>query len=255
MKVPDREQLPHTYQTGGDTVKVLFVEKGHAKTIKTTLEQNGEINKDFRMVPVRHGKWNDTIAIPILEMKQDFYVSLGGVVGDGTAFCPYSTSLLGNHAGRTARLTPNNQDSGNNVKSLVEQALLRTAEQNGLWKPQDDDYDDVSTVALLSRIREMDSSICPKKLECLGDDKTLVLQRKAFSLDEPLFRVFLESIGCGHDKDSQQEFVSNLWTSLAWTHKSPRVVRRGEIAPSSGIRESNYRLLWPFEGVPETTGA
>ena len=31
-------------------------------------------------------------------------------------------------------------------------------------------------------------------------------------------------------------------------------MRRGRIAPSSGIRESNYYLLWPFDGVPVETG-
>ena len=194
------------------------------------------------MVPGQ-GEWKDAIAIPILEMKED-YPSLVGVVGDGSAFCPYSTSLLGNHSGRAAKIT---NKGSNGVKTLVEQALLISAEKHRLLKEDGDDS------VVLSRIREMDQSVCPKKLEYLGDDKTLVLQRKAFALDEQSFLAFLDSIGC-REKDRQQAFVSTLWKSLASTHKSPRLVRRGEIAPSSGIRESNYRLLWPFEGVPENTG-
>ena len=237
----------------GDTVNVLYVEKRHAKTVKTTLEQKGMIHKDFRMVPALCKEWDGTIAIPIIEMKEELYANYVGVVGCGSAFCPYSTSFLGNHTGRTAKIVPKNQDLGDHDKTLVEQALLLTFEQHGLWKVEETDDD--TAVELLLKIRKLERSICPPKLEYLGDDKTLVLHRKAFSLDQSSFCVFLESFGCVHDTGDQQAVLSTLWKNLAQAHKSPRVVRRGEIDPSSGFRESNYRLLWPFQGMPETTGA
>lgn len=227
----------------GDRVRVLFVKKRHAKQIKTTLERSGEINKDFRMVP-GEGEWNEAIAIPVLEMKQE-YRTLTGVVGDGSVFCPYSTSLLGNHTGRAAKTTKKGSDER---ITLVEQALLASVEKHGLLNKDSD-----GCTAALSTMREMDQSICPKKLEYLGDDKTLVLQRKAFSIEEQPFLDFLGCVGC-RNKGPQQTFLSTLWESLASAYKSPRLVRRGEIAPSSGMRESSYRLLWPFEGVPEESG-
>ena len=227
----------------GGSVSVLFVEKRHAKQVKTTLERNEDINKDFRMVPA-DGDWQGTIAVPVRETKAE-HLSMEGVLGDGTFFCHFSSSLLGNHVGRSAK------NSGRNAEephTLIEQALIANLKRHDLFKGGGDDVRD-----RLERIRALDLSVCPKKLEYLGDDRTLILQRKVFSLEEAAFISFLESVGCDAP-ESQKAFVSTLWQELASTHKSPRVARRGEIAPSSGIRESNYRLLWPFCGVPESTG-
>lgn len=228
----------------GDSVAVLFVEKRHAKQVKTSLEHNEEINKDFRMVPA-DGDWQDMIAVPVRELKAE-HLNMKGVVGDGTFFCPFSSSLLGNHVGRSAKISSRNSEK---PCTLIEQALLANLKRYDLFNGDDDD----DGTRCLERIRALDLSICPKKLEYLGDDRTLVLQRKVFSLEESSFVSFLESVGCD-TPERQKTFVSTLWKELASTHKSPRVARRGEIAPSSGIRESNYRLLWPFCGVPEKTG-
>ena len=239
-----RRQNNNNAPEKGAVVPVLFVEKRYAKHVKTTLESTGELNKDFRMVPA-NGKWDRAIALPIGEMKETYSV-MEGVLGNGTLFCPYSTSLLGNHVGRSAKVSSKNIKEAQN---LIEQALVASFRRHGLAKTHDEDEDDT----LLKLIRDLDLSICPKKLEYLGDDRTLVLQRRVFSMEEPQFVSFLDSLGC-RGRDSQEAFVSTLWDELASAHKSPRVVRRGAIAPSSGIRESSYRLLWPVSGVPENTG-
>jgi hypothetical protein len=35
---------------------------------------------------------------------------------------------------------------------------------------------------------------------------------------------------------------------------SPRLVREGEVDPDNGVRESGYRLLSPFNGIPDKNG-
>ena len=231
----------------GDVVSVLFVEKRHAKSVKTTLESTQELNKDFRMVPADRD-WQGTIAVPVRNIKEE-HLTMNGIRGRGTFFCPFSSSLLGNHVGRSARTASRD---GEEPWTLIEQALLANSKRHGLPKGPHQ-YDGKDDSIFLERIRRLDLHICPKKLEYLGDDHTLVLQRRVFSLEEASFVAFLGSMGC-HERDCQEAFVSTLWEELASAHKSPRVARRGEIAPSSGIRESNYRLLWPFCGVPENTG-
>jgi hypothetical protein len=230
--------------TKGGRVPVIYVEKKSAKQIKNLLEGRNEMNKDFRMSPAIEDQWKETIAVPIRKEKEE-YQGLDGVVGAGYMVCPHSTSLLGNHTGKTARA---NGDSSVE-RTLSEQALLTSAKLLDL--PVDSDNE--STTRILSSARNLDRAICPKKLEYLGDDRTLVLPRRAFSLSEPSFREFLVQFGCSDDA-SQESYLLSLWKQLAAVHESPRVVRRGEIASSSGIRQSKYRLLWPFDGIPETTG-
>lgn len=233
----------------GETVAVLYVEKRTAKQIKVALESSDELNKDFRMgVVTEKGQHENTIAVPVREMK-DAYSTWNGVVGHGTAFCLYSSAILGNHAGRIAQSQRNKTSTTSS--SHIERSLLVSAKEIGLL--MSGEGEDHQSTHLLSRIGTLDLAVCPKKLEYLGDDRTVVLSRKAFSLDETSFVAFLESIGCGN-RTSQEEFVAVFYKNLATTCKSPRIVRKGEIAPSSGIRESSYRLVWPFCGVSETTG-
>lgn len=241
MTLPSRRNDKNS----GDSVSVLFVEKRHAKQVKTALESTDELNKDFRMVPAA-GDWQGTIAVPVRDNNKDEYNSMPGVRGKGVFFCPFSTSLLGNQVGRKAKVAA----SRNSVEActLIEQALLANLERHCLSTGDSDDL-----ASLLARVRGLDLLVCPKKCEYLGDDRTLVLQRRVFSLEEMPFVTFLDSVGCS-DSDRKKAFLETLWQELALAHKSPRVVRRGEIAPSSGVRESNYRLLWPFSGVPDDTG-
>ena len=237
-----KETLRDPTRENGADVTVVYVEKLLAKQVKTFLENNDRIHKDFRMVP-GEGQWIGSIAIPVKKSSVELR-KMEGVLGEGVAYCPFSTSLLGNHKGRTA--TASTTKDNNNPPSLVEQALIDTITEQKLKE-----FIDISS--WLDSIRSLKPRICPKKLEYLGDDRTLVLSRSAFSLEEESFVSFLRLCGC-EKVDQQEDFVSSLWKHLARVHKSPRLVRRGEVAPSSGIRESNYRLLWPFSGIPDTTG-
>lgn len=223
----------------------MFVLKRNAKHVKNELEkQDNVLHKDFRMTPAVSVEWKECIAVPII--KDSGYTpsfEAGVIMGYGRQYCPYSTSLLGNHQHRTPRTGHETNSSSSNL-TLVQRALLSTAD---VFRPGS--YTDdllVTTVESLSLV------LCPKKLEKLGDDNTLVVPRRAFDGNDEAFRDFVRE--CGYKGGDLDDYFSELWKQLASYSKSPRVVRKGEVDPESGVRESGYRMLWPFSGVPDETG-
>jgi hypothetical protein len=223
----------------GEDVGVLYVLKRNAKKVKNDLEEEGILNKDFRMNE-GVGDWKECIAVPIIEDSSKSYSS-DDVMGYGRQLCPYSTSLLGNHQQRRPRT-----DGKTTISSLtmVQRALLSTADSFHPRSPDDD--------SLTNVIQSLGLALCPKTLEMLGDDKTLVIPLKAFDGKDSTFREFVLQAGCSENR--VDEFVQELWKQLAAYYKISRVVRKGEIDPESGVRQSGYRLLWPYSGIPETTG-
>lgn len=181
-------------------VKVVFVEKCNAKLVQDILQSGKLLNKECRMVSTSDG----LVAIPVLNIDQIDCSSEGWsdkVVRRGEYECPYSTKKLGN--GRISL------DSN---MSRVQQSLLN-------WLKDDQGK-------IKAHILSLDVKVCPKKLEVMGDDKTLVLPPNAFSLNNTRFRTLAVAAD-----------INNLWEHLAMAHNSPRVVRRGIIDPSSPIRE------------------
>jgi len=197
-------------------VQVLFAEKCNAKIVKDILQNEKCLNKDFRMVSTSDG----LIAIPISD--NNIYQSKkewsDRVVRIGEYECPYSTAMMGN-----GRLSLEGK------MSRVQQSLWNWLKNN----------EGVNQNNILS----LDVAVCPKKLELIGDDKTLVIPPNAFSLDDNRFQTI---VGCSN--------IDNLWEHLSRTHNSPRVVKRGTIDPNSPIRKSGHQLLWPHSSIPEETG-
>ena len=51
-------------------------------------------------------------------------------------------------------------------------------------------------------------------------------------------------LACETVGQCQRFLDDHLWRHLAHVYGSPRVVRRGEVDPNSGVRHSGFRLLW-----------
>jgi hypothetical protein len=231
--------MPVLSSEQGEEVSVLYVSKRNAKKVKNDLEEEGILNKDFRMTAGVDG-WNECIAVPIIEESSTSYSS-DVVMGYGQQLCPYSTSVLGNQQQRRPRT---GDEAATSSLTMIQQALLSTADS---FRPQSSKED-----PLTSAVKSFSLALCPKTLEMLGDDNTLVIPRKAFDRKNNTFLEFVLQAGCSENR--LDEFFEELWKQLATYYKSPRVVRKGEVDPESGVRESGYRLLWPYSGIPERTG-
>jgi len=228
----------------GEEVTVLYVSRTDAKRLKNLLEQRDLLNKDFRMAPATSEEWQDYIAVPII--KDSFEVrNFDGIRGEGSEFCRYSSSLLGNHLQRRPRKQKGDPSTSH---TLVQLALWNTAESFRSQSPSN-----LTKETAWRRIKSLDIAVCPRNLELLGDDNTLVIHRRAFNLQDETFRQLVHGAGC-QTEDAQKEFMFELWKQLATVYKSPRVVKKGEVHPDSSVRESGYRLLWPLSGVPDQTG-
>jgi tRNA G37 N-methylase Trm5 len=259
----------------GDRVKVVFVDKKDAKTVKKQLVDDGLLNKDFRMIPasgsfattqIVHSKkskeFNEVhpswIAIPVVEaMSSDELVlvrSIPLVAATGYHWCPYSTKVLGN--GGRQKLVMNNCDKsedtssmGNDNLSLIQLVILNEESSKRISSSSDP----FSTVVKL--VRQLDATACPQRLERLGDDQTLVIPPLSFEGEE--FTSLLRQVWTIQNQDvaaDSDTVLKDFWRRLAHAHNSPRIVRRGGIDPNSKIRESGHRLVWPYEGVPDSTG-
>lgn len=217
----------------GDVVRVVYVAKRDAKRVKTHLEQAGLIQKDYRMTPSS----GDLIAIPVLQncTKVDVYDTFGF----GEEFCPYSTSLLANQRHRKPGADRNDK-TGDLFLS-----------QRALWNVVTHELKLASTTthqdsSILDRILSFPLSVCPKNLEFLGDDRILVIPQRALNpMANEEFATWLDDI---LDQQDQQHslFLTKLWKELADLAKTPKIVRRGEVDPDSGVRQSGYEILWPL---------
>jgi hypothetical protein len=234
-------------QKKGGYVRVIYVSRQDAKRVKNRLEKNGSINKDYRMTPCTErdnkegGEDESLIAIPILE---DFTQELLEEVdfslhGSGVQFCPYSTAYLGNHLLRKPQQGANSDSVD---LSLTQRALWNVC-RTLLSKTKTEDSNGRSPEDLLEQIRSFPPSVCPKRLEILGNDRILVIARQ--SLNPAVngdFRCWLvEIVG----NDQLDTILNDLWKELADLSNCPRIVRRGGVDPESRVRRSGHQMLWP----------
>ena len=229
-----------SYDDCGATVDVLYVLCRNAKTVKVSLEKEGLLHKQYRMTKPTPSSLRETcIAIPVKEeCIEGPWKPM--VVSVGRQYCPYSSSFLGNHKNACLNVASSSPNLETRVQRALLLALIQCSEQVIATEAKEE---------IVQRIKTLSVSTCPKKLEVIGDDRTLVIPQKAFRDDDELFSS--RAVG------SEQKPIdwTCFWKHFASSMNSPRVVRRGDIDPDSGIRESGHRLLWPYDGQPDETGA
>jgi len=207
----------------GEVTQVVYVLQRHAKSVKTAMEQDGLLDTRFRMTRGKCGG-EECIAIPIKARPVN---ASAMIIHHGRQVCPYSTSKLGN-----------NKLQLKNNQTLVQQGLLNYLIT--LHSQRASSCADEWQETCFNKILELDIRICPRKLEFIGDDRTLVIPRHAFDVNHKDFADLLQ-----HTQD-----LHLLWESLAKVHNAPRVVRRGEIDPNSSVRASGHVILWPACDLP-----
>ena len=178
------------------------------------------------------------------------------IIDQGSQSCPYSTRVIGKQNLSLAAMETSRRLSVQ-VATLtpVQQAILLTIEKL-CGSPNKFDNNKSSLDTFMERFKNLDTTLCPESLELFGDDRTVVIPPNAFQGDE-FWLLLLQSTTIVDWQDNtnvptsiQEEF----WKQLAAVHSSQRIVRRGTIDPSSPIRHSGHRLIFPFQGIPETTG-
>ena len=269
-------------QTGGEA-RVVYVRKEHAKVVKDYLKECQLLDNRFRMLPAARGSdiivvQNDVsafIAIPVLD-GFDEKMSHGDVIDSGLVnsliagvshqICPYSTKLLGNGQTNHYRMSRNLDASTQQADclSLIHLVILDIAP---VVANADIDISKASLAfdqTIINRVLQLDSIVCPVSrrrqfLEIFGDDRTVVVPPGAFEGDEflSILRDVARMHNCNNTKDctpkntsldtadEMKKIYSDFWRRLALAHDSPRIVRRGGIDPSSKIRESGHRVVWP----------
>jgi len=243
----------------------------------------------------------DYIAVPVSDKSDWFRIlsdnsSFGGkefVVALGRQICPLSTRTLGN----------TNEALGRRVETLCNGFINNNLVDTSEMFIRDSNVDNksppteltvlhrvlIDTLRLFvttnkyegeTRQDEIEFSCLnvisssrlnlPKRLEKLGDDGTLVIPRKTFSMDEPsdafgnLVRHFVLPVNTEESRSKNSpdhktgqerisDFLNLLWSNLARVHASPRVVRRGDIDPNSRTRKSGHVLLWPVASPTSST--
>mmetsp|Transcript_48878 Transcript_48878/g.118336 ORF Transcript_48878/g.118336 Transcript_48878/m.118336 type:complete len:601 (-) Transcript_48878:52-1854(-) len=312
----------------GCVVPVVYVDKRNAKCLKKALEDVGSIDRRFRMCPAESSSSSSSsswIAIPVLEKEKNSSLvdeSLESmklpkemIEGRGKQYCPYSTAMLGNNqCSRYNNIGINNLNNPDSSGSTtvpttnfsVAQSILfeLVTEKRRLQQSMDgDDHhhrhsnNDVEEEKrfkslLCRKICQLDTStVCPSKIEVMGDDRTLVIPSTAFTIDyvtgeDDSFRRILmlasfkssppstmgESSNEDDDEDdyhqSQPDSSSShifklqdeFYERLAKSYRSRRIVSRGRVSKDSKVRESGHRLIWPrstetsSDGIPSSTG-
>jgi hypothetical protein len=227
--------MPSSSVDQGQEVNVICVLKKNAKSAKKALEAANLLNKNFRMVP--SVSWHNCIALPVHE--DALAASMNGPWTEWTEHtevqvCPYSTSVMGNYHQKPTEkaidgLTPGQQAIYQTIRTMSKQETIAKE--------------------CLNRIQQLNNTICPKKIETFGDDRTLVIPPNAFVGEEFDSLLQIDTKEMNID-DCRIEF----WKQLAESNNSKRIARRGAIDPNSKIRESGHRLVWPLSGIPERTG-
>jgi hypothetical protein len=214
---------------------VIHVLKKNAKAAKMALAASSMLNKNFRMVPSDFDQ--DCIAIPV----NDDFNELGSnllpctIESVGTQVCPFSSLMLGNYRRKLIVLENDNQNGVLKTFTSGQQALFQTINQLSSIEDKNEH--------LITKVQLLNSTVCPKKLETFGDDRTLLLAPGAF--EGPEFDCLLTEWNID---------ISKFWSHLALCQNSKRIARRGTVDPNSKIRQSGHRLVWPYSGIPETTG-
>ena len=259
---------------------VVYANKPHAKQVKTYLESKSLLDKRYRMIPfsssttttptdnnTKDDDIKDCIAIPVTAecidfMKNDDDDNLADVqkiiVRYGEYSCPYSTAMLGNN--NKNMMKNNNKSSIELSSSLVsslthlQYALVETLTTLSSGKDMNAIRNEIE-----ERVRKLSKRICPTKLEVIGDDRTLVIPRFALCVNSPndeFYKMLYPTIklvatneGDVLNSNNERKYMfsiqSHLWGVLASIYNTQRIVRRGDIDPESGVRESGHRILYP----------
>eukprot|EP00980_Cylindrotheca_fusiformis_P022372 scaffold9262_cov107-Cylindrotheca_fusiformis.AAC.1 len=260
-------------------VKVICVLKKNAKLVKTALEEANLLNKNYRMVPSQ--EWPDCIAVPVLhhgipvENGDDRQQQLSWtkwIEHESEQICPYSTSVLGNFGQLQQQQQQQQQKASADATSNSGGGDAAAVAQQPMTPSQQAIYDTIrnmstnhpdhnNDILILQKIQELHPSVCPKKLEVFGDDRTLVIPSTAFQgssneffFFDSLIRLFPSTNDDNKTNLDHHTVMDFFWKRLAAIHKSQRIVRKGTVNPNSKIRESGHRLVWPVSGIPETTG-
>ncbi|KAL3935283.1 MAG: hypothetical protein SGBAC_009172 [Bacillariaceae sp.] len=244
-------------------------------------EQKGEdsLNSTFFSLHGDEGDLSHAAIVHAVEEWQQTY-EWDWIQHVDQQLCPYSTAVMGSHhqySGSSGKAKPTPSGAREKLSydarsveglSSGQQSLyhviryLAHQETGPLSKQQEDNGNSIS---LKEKIVSLDLTICPKKLEVFGDDRTLVLPPTAFpisTIDKLLETHVLKNSAECSDDTSDTDSASRLerlhhefWQQLAAFHKSQRIARRGTVDPESKIRESGHRLVWPCrQGIPDETG-
>ena len=196
-------------------------------------------------------------------------------IAHGRQLCPFSSSAMGNqNQAMISRLVQENaiekskEDNHaaakiinlTNIQCVVVEALVDYYSEN--IKKGDNTLDQKELASFQEMVKTTVSSLsiktCPKKLEVMGDDRTLVVPSTAFLLQKQettndFHQLLISTSNQIHndcpdrtDHSTICKIQEKLWKNLASLYQSPRVVRRGDIDPESGVRESGHRILWPL---------
>jgi len=258
---------------------VVYVQKQHAKQVKTLLDKLHLLDKRYRMIPVSSSTSStttdnntqndddikDCIAIPVKcidfmknDNNDDNLVDIQKtIVRYGVHDCPYSTAMLGNN--NKNMMQKNNKSSTESSSSVsplthLQYALVETL--TSLSSGEDTNAEE--------RVRNLSKRTCPTKLEVIGDDRTLVIPRFAVYVDnnpnDELYKLLYPTIklmakneegllNANNERKYMFSIQSHLWEVLASIYNTQRIVRRGDISPDSGVRESGHRILYPTKSI------
>lgn len=272
------------------TTTVLYVRQRDAKLMKTQLEDVRELDKRFRMIPcnserivhddfvvkgvdhnVQHfGSINEEIsadqciAIPVSQSCFDQvhkYPWFSKVVGRGMQYCPFSTSMgNSNRAPVVAQNLFRNETlhyALNDVQDAIVDTLITHClpiyNVNEKTRSEKESID-CNRKMIVKIVLALSTQACPKKLEVIGNERTLVVPRwSLYMTNSDDCKTILRKLEGANEfsellaqfklqSNSKVEGFMNiqsfLWERLAYNHRSLRVVRRGDIDPESGVRES-----------------
>jgi hypothetical protein len=123
---------------------------------------------------------------------------------------------------RSGPQVPGASNMGDEDLTLVQQAMLETMLSFSSTTQ-------TCQHELRKQIRSLVPTVCPKKLEILGNDQPLVIPPHAFQGDAFGFMT------CAKERELTPSRIKSLWRHLAKTHRSPRVAGRGTVDKESSI--------------------
>ncbi|KAL7463961.1 hypothetical protein ACHAXS_004312 [Conticribra weissflogii] len=206
------------------------------------------------------------------------------IAASGLQKCPLSTSMGNKNLVSVAHTTCKSSKTINQSSSSLSNVQYALVETLMCGELNSCSNESLRREAVEKSVKSLCNRTCPKKLEVIGDDRTLVIPHWAFQLEQEsyhgndtkgeasfekrntefynlLLRTYTEEnnptatcSGGFNEKHFTTKFFniqSMLWENLAKFHKCKRVVRRGDIDPESGVRESGHRMLWPIPNDSE----
>ncbi|GKY92394.1 hypothetical protein MPSEU_000210300 [Mayamaea pseudoterrestris] len=232
----------------GDLVKVVFVAKKDAKRVKDWLKvKDGMLSDQHRMCSSTDEQFPDCIAIPVISSHLDMNVHENNdILGGGLQQCPLKSksSQFGSQSKQyhaELQSKEHTQDIDTRYKfNKIQETLLYVLDSMSIKKI----FGAGESETLMLNIDKLCEAECPSKLQFFGDDRTLVLSEKALDYTDETssFARFLASIV---DDQQYDQFMDQVYAKLANDCRSFRIIRRCRIDANSGIRESNFAILWP----------